>query len=182
MYGYIYMTTNNISGKKYIGRKTAESFDKNYYGSGIHLKRALKKYGRNNFSIEILCECDSYKELVEKETYYIKLNDAVNSDNFYNNSYGGYSEGFEKGENNIAKRPDMRKINSEKHKGKKMPDEFRKRQSEIHLGKPSGMSGKHHSEETIKILSEMSSNQVHTEERDKKVSSHHKGSKMMTNG
>ena len=127
MYGYIYMTTNNISGKKYIGRKTSESFDKNYYGSGIHLKRALKKYGKQNFSIEVLCECNTYDELVEKETYYIKLNDAVNSNNFYNSSYGGYNEGFEKGENNIAKRPDMRKINSEKHKGKKMSDEFRKR-------------------------------------------------------
>jgi len=43
----IYKTTNLINGKIYIG----QSFKHNckYLGSGIFLKRAIKKYGIENF-------------------------------------------------------------------------------------------------------------------------------------
>ena len=50
MYGFIYITTNNLDGKKYIGQKSYSMPNwKRYLGSGIYLKRAIKKYGRENF-------------------------------------------------------------------------------------------------------------------------------------
>ena len=48
---YIYKITNNINGKEYIGYKTKTvNESKNYYGSGIIIKHAIKKYGKDNFS------------------------------------------------------------------------------------------------------------------------------------
>lgn len=54
MKGYIYETTNLINNKKYIGKHICNNFDENYYGSGVTLKRALNKYGKENFKIKIL--------------------------------------------------------------------------------------------------------------------------------
>lgn len=182
MYGYIYITTNLVNGKQYIGRKTSPIFVETYKGSGVGIKKAIKKYGIENFQVKILKWCSSYEELVESETYYIKLYDAVNNPNYYNQSYGGYDEGFCVGENNIAKTEYAKQINSEKHKGKKMSEEFKQKQSELHKGKPSGMLGHQHSDETKKRISEASKNQKHTAERDKKVSENHKGTRFMNNG
>ena len=43
MYGYIYLTTNLINGKKYIGQHRSKEFDKSYFGSGVVLLKALEK-------------------------------------------------------------------------------------------------------------------------------------------
>lgn len=90
-YGCIYCTTNTINGKKYIGQHKYgnPNFDKYYLGSGVVLRSAIKKYGRKNFEKEILCECDSAEELNNMEIYYIKLHNAVDSDNYYNLADGG---------------------------------------------------------------------------------------------
>ena len=52
MIGYVYLTTNLINNKKYIGRRTSEVFlDTKYLGSGIHLLNAVKKYGKENYEL-----------------------------------------------------------------------------------------------------------------------------------
>ena len=94
MIGYIYLTTNLVNNKKYIGQHRSSSFDPSYLGSGTLFVKALKKYGSKNFSQEILCECETYEELDDKEIYYISLYDAVRRDDFYNVSLGGYKKGI----------------------------------------------------------------------------------------
>ena len=95
MFGYIYETTNLINNKKYIGKHKSDKFDNNYYGSGIGLKRALNKYGKENFKIKILEEIDTNQhDLDLREIYWIEYYDAVKSKNYYNNSYGGENEGW----------------------------------------------------------------------------------------
>lgn len=91
MYGFIYETTNNINGMKYIGQKTYDKKGlwKTYLGSGIYLKRAINKYGKNNFSRIILEECNSKDKLDKQECYWIEFYDAVNSDKYYNIASGG---------------------------------------------------------------------------------------------
>ncbi len=54
MYGYVYITTNLINNKIYIGQHKSETFDSEYIGSGKYLKNAVNKYGRNNFSVEVI--------------------------------------------------------------------------------------------------------------------------------
>jgi hypothetical protein len=48
----IYCTTNKINGKKYIGSHNKRKL--NYLGSGTDLKQAIKKYGKENFTRQIL--------------------------------------------------------------------------------------------------------------------------------
>ena len=50
---YIYLTTNKINGMKYIGKHYGE-LDDSYLGSGKILKRAIEKYGKENFEKSIL--------------------------------------------------------------------------------------------------------------------------------
>ncbi len=85
--GIVYLTTNNINGKQYIGVDSKNN--DNYFGSGKAIKMALKKYGINNFTKEILEENDDINYLFEKEKYYINKYNAVNSPNFYNLAEGG---------------------------------------------------------------------------------------------
>lgn len=59
MYGYIYLTTNLINERKYIGQHTSSEFDPNYKGSGKILWQAINKYGWDNFSVRMLCPCFS---------------------------------------------------------------------------------------------------------------------------
>jgi group I intron endonuclease len=70
---YIYKTTNTITGKSYIGSHLCRKpgYIKSYLGSGTALKCAIKKYGKENFTKEILeyYEHDNPRIL---ETKYIK--------------------------------------------------------------------------------------------------------------
>lgn len=89
MIGYVYITTNLINNKKYIGLKTSDVFVPNYFGSGKIIKKAINKYGKDNFSVEILEECNSIQELKEAERKWIRFYDAQHSNDFYNIAEGG---------------------------------------------------------------------------------------------
>lgn len=89
MYGYIYKTTNKVNNKIYIGQHKCDKFDVTYYGSGKILKRAVEKYGYDNFSIKLIEECNSKHELNEREKYWIEYYHATNSDIGYNIAFGG---------------------------------------------------------------------------------------------
>lgn len=91
--GYIYKITNLINGKIYIGKSTrCDPYHlKTYFGSGIVIDLARKKYGKENFKKEIL-EMISFEdedELDALEIAYIKKYDAMNEAIGYNRSTGG---------------------------------------------------------------------------------------------
>lgn len=92
----IYKTTNLINGKIYIEK------DKNnnpkYFGSGIYIARAIKKYGKENFSKNTIDKSDNREELDQKEIFWIKFYDAKNPNIGYNIHKGGKG-GSESGEN-----------------------------------------------------------------------------------
>lgn len=90
MYGYIYKTTNLLNNKIYIGQKKSHKFLENkYLGSGKHLKEAIKKYGADNFCVEMIDTAEDADELDEKEIHYICLYKSSDSNIGYNISLGG---------------------------------------------------------------------------------------------
>lgn len=90
-YGFIYLTTNHVNGKMYIGKRIYDSNGewKKYLGSGTNLRKAIKKYGIDSFSKQIIDVAYSKDELNIKEQYWISFYDAVHSEQFYNISPGG---------------------------------------------------------------------------------------------
>lgn len=88
-YGFIYITTCTINGKKYLGQRKYSRGWEGYLGSGVAFRNAVNKYGRNNFVREIIYEADTAEELNQKE-YELSIKfDVVDSDNWYNVCYGG---------------------------------------------------------------------------------------------
>lgn len=137
-YGYVYITTNLINGKKYIGQHAYSKFDENYKGSGVCLTNAVKKYGIENFEVTVLEWCDSQQSLDDRERYWIAYYDAVNSDLFYNLAIGG--------------------TNGNPRRGTKFSLEARKKMSSIVSGAGNPMYGKRHTENSRKKISENHAN------------------------
>ena len=92
-YGFIYITTNLIDGKRYIGQKKFDSYWKSYLGSGKHLREAVKKYGKENFSRNIVAIAYSKEELDDAEISIIKFLGADKSRDYYNIAEGGCVKG-----------------------------------------------------------------------------------------
>lgn len=72
---YVYKITNKINDKIYIGQ-TTRSIEQRWKEhcrdySCRALANAIKKYGKENFTISILQKCSSIDELNKKEQYYI---------------------------------------------------------------------------------------------------------------
>lgn len=85
----IYKIENLINGKKYIGQSIdiQRRFDEHKRDKdNCRIHQALRKYGINNFSFEIVEECPIIL-LDEREKYWIKYYDSFN--NGYNATTGG---------------------------------------------------------------------------------------------
>lgn len=84
MYGYVYLITNKINNKKYVGLRASSEFDASYWGSGKLIKYAIDKYGIENFTREILHWCDTPEELSEREVFELVDRHAASSSEYYN--------------------------------------------------------------------------------------------------
>jgi group I intron endonuclease len=67
MHYYIYKITNTINGKIYIGVHKTKNINDGYMGSGKILKRAIEKYGIDNFTKEILEYFENSQEMHDRE-------------------------------------------------------------------------------------------------------------------
>ena len=153
--GYIYKTTNLVNNKIYIGQKHSTKFDKNYYGSGKILLKALKKYGKENFKVEILEESDS-NDLDSLEIKYIKQYNSTNPNIGYNILIGG-NVSYKLGKNH----PMYGRHHTEETK-KKISMNTSKAQLGIHHH--------NHTEETKKKISKANKGRIISKEKRKNMS------------
>lgn len=98
-YGYIYITTNLVNNKRYLGQHKNNT-EGNYVGSGLLLHRAINKYGKENFVSEPIDWAESKEELDQKEIWWIDILGAAESEDWYNIAYGGNSGKHLLGKNN----------------------------------------------------------------------------------
>lgn len=151
----IYRITNLVNGKTYVGQHMYKVLDDKYMGSGVLLKRAIKKYGINSFKKEILVfnvSCKSQIDLLEK-VFIESERKKVGSRNCYNLAKGGGGGG--------PWTEEHRKYISELFKKRVFSEEHKKKLSEKAKLRPCNRKGVKLSEETKKKIGEANKGKHH---------------------
>lgn len=185
----IYLITCLSNNKLYVGQ-TIRTLDRRWWGHvndaksekwDYPLHRAIRKYGKENFKIEILTICSSIEELNEKEIHYIELHRSL-APNGYNLHTGGrnhtaseYSrQKMSKARKGKKHRPESIQKMSESQKGRTLTLETIEKMSKTHTGKiltqdhkdniSKAQTGKITSKETKEKLSIAHTGKVFTKE------------------
>lgn len=101
--GFVYVITNLVDGRRYIGKKflwsirkkpgkarrqRTESDWKRYWSSSDTLKEDVKRLGFENFKREIIVFCKTRGDCNRIETRLLWENNVLESDDWYNDSIG----------------------------------------------------------------------------------------------
>lgn len=124
MIGFVYMWTNLITGKKYIGMHVGDEHD-GYEGSGVYFRRAVDKYGIDNFERVVLYrEYDDVEALWLKEHEIINDYNAVFDEEYYNLTNFSPKQSIESDVRTRVVVPETRKKLSKSRTGKKWIHKF----------------------------------------------------------
>ena len=156
----IYLRTNLVNGKQYVGQ--ANDFKQREYEwsclkhkyAGALINNARKKYGIENWKVEILRECDTQEELNQWEVYYIgEL--GTKRPNGYNLTDGGEGcSGYRCTEEHRLKNSLAKTGSNHPNWGKHLSAETRKKISEANKGRTSPLKGRPRTAEIRKKISE----------------------------
>lgn len=196
----IYQITNKLNNKIYIGKHQTENIEDGYFGSGLAIKEAVKKYGKVSFEKEILFVFDTEEEMNEKERElvtedFVKRNDTYNlglggegGPHFKGKKHGSYmkeiysSDEFKQSVSEGLKK--YFKTNHPWNKGVSPSDETKQKMREAKLGKKRTLSeesrekikksrtGKKHSDETKQKMREakLGKKRIFSEEHKRNIS------------
>lgn len=196
---YIYKITNNINHKVYIGLTTknrpTDRFSQHRYlarhpeqesneSTNSYLHRAMRKYGIDNFTFEIIEEVPEDQNLFEREQYWIAVYHSYINDpecNGYNLTIGGEgTAGFSRSQTQEEREkksqslkqyfidhPEACQARSERMKEycatKEHSEWLSQRNKEWHAAHPNAFKGennpfygKHHTEESLQKIKEAS--------------------------
>lgn len=96
----IYMHTNKINNKKYVGITCQEPWTRRFNGNGYGYKscvlfnKAINKYGWENFEHSVLDICENENDAKQLERYYINLYKSNNNEFGYNIMEGGQTQRY----------------------------------------------------------------------------------------
>jgi group I intron endonuclease len=149
---FIYLITNKNNGKLYVGQTINDPIQRfmehcwDVSRSVRPLQNAIKKYGKDNFTIEVLAKATSLEELSQLEKHFIKELNTRNKDIGYNLTEGG------EGVSGYIPTKEVRERISLSQK-KRFKDRPESNYMKGRVGELSPFYGKKHSEETIQIMS-----------------------------
>lgn len=197
IYGIIYLLTNRVNNKKYIGQTTQMIEDrwKGHLGKAknkpvLVIDFAIRKYGKENFTLKLVRNCYwrcsnkvSQESLNRWEDYYIKkLKTKINQWGYNVKDGGSHGKHSRETKNRIGSKSFGRKwFNLGKH----LSLETRNKISESNLGKnlseetkrkiSIGMSGRVLTRNHRRMISKSREGKTHTEETKKKISKSNQG-------
>jgi group I intron endonuclease len=148
---FIYKITNKVNGKIYVGqtiRSPKRRFEEHFYkshGENYPLYNAMKKYGKDSFSMEIIAQCSTIEDLNKLEEYHINLNNCL-APNGYNLHTGG---------NNHRCSEETKKKISVNQLGRKVSDETKAKISAAQANGKNPFLGKKHTDEAKRKMSQV---------------------------
>ena len=162
-FNYVYVVTNLVNGKQYIGDHCTNKLDDNYLGSGRLLNKKINEYGKENFEKEILEFFNTKEESFDAQEKYIQEYNTLVPNGYNISPKGGY------GVPGSFLNESTRKKLSDALKGRKQTQELINKRA-------AARKGKKFSEESIKKLKESHKGQIpwnkgikHTEETKQKI-------------
>ncbi len=182
-YNYVYITTNLITEKQYIGDHSTDNLNDLYLGSGDILKKSLSKYGKNQFEKIILEQFGTKEQAFLAQEKYIKEYNTLTPNGYNISPKGGHNV-----KDCISE--ETRKKISKSRIGFKHTDESKNKMSlqrrgsdnamygkgYLLSGNKNGMYGKTHSEEIKQSIREKHIGFKHTDESKNKMSLQRRGS------
>lgn len=175
---YIYLITNLLNEKKYVGQTIQKPENRFYYHkwnannySDYYIHRAIRKYRIENFSFEVIDDLSvSSDELNEAEIEWIASYNTFFGDG-YNMTSGGEQgkivseetrkkmsesskgqKSWNKGKTGVYSKETLQKM-SNTQRGKKVSKETKRKISEASKGEKNSFYGKKHTNETRKKIS-----------------------------
>ena len=157
---YIYKTTCNVTGRYYIGMHSTSNIDDGYMGSGLRLRRSIRKYGIDKHIKEILEFFNTREELANREKEIVNF-ELIKEDMCMNLVVGGNGgfisvEGYKKGAKKMNEIVNQRK-KDDKEFAEKCSLAISKALKQIYKEgkiKLPDWNGKNHSDETKQLISE----------------------------
>lgn len=191
-FNFVYITTNLINGKQYVGDHSCNDINdrrnKNYIGSGRYFLNAINQYRKHNFERKILEFFDSKQKAFDAQEKYIKLYKTHVSQGGYNISWkGGHGckdSWSEESKQKISKTRTGKKYNPLSEEHKKHISEGNKGKHNIQLSNETKLKlseshkGKKFSEEHIKNRTKAQRGLKRSIETKIKLSESHKGKKL----
>lgn len=190
---YIYCHTAP-NGKRYIGQTCQEPEKRWARGYGYkgqqHFKRAIDKYGWDNFKHVVLCTVSSKENADFLEQWFIEKWDTFNPEHGYNHTKGGGGTlGYHMSDSNRKKLSQANSNREWTDKQRKqigdtlregyasgriakpsMSDDARKRMSKERTGSGNPMYGRHHTEEAARRIKEFHTGRKRSDETKRKIS------------
>lgn len=163
---YIYKTICNVTGRYYVGMHSTNNENDGYIGSGLHLRRSIRKYGVDKHTKEILSYHDTRELVIEAEKDSITA-DMVLDKNCMNLKLGGEG-GFCSYEHmkkctKAGGEASLNKMNNDSEYKNIVLRNLKEGRKELYLSggykKIGKGAGRVHSEETKELMSEKSKGQ-----------------------
>jgi len=196
-YNYVYLISDK-NGKKYIGEHSSDNLEDEYFGSGILIERALKKYGKENFKKEFLEFFLNKEEAFKAQEKYIQYYNTLHPNGYNLHHKGGWhitniseeqkkkisktlmgnipwNKGLTKQTDERVKKYVESNTNNLKRLGKPAWNKNLTSEIDERVKKYSDAKiGRHHSEKSKKLMSKKLKGKKLSEEHKQKISKNHR--------